>query len=339
MMRLISIVLLSTSLVFGQYRDIPDIVTNVAQSAGNWLKLETNPRAVGLGGSFVASGRGIGAVSYNPASIAFIEGEESYVFRTQYVADITHNVVSYGRKMSSSDFVGFHLFYLDSGPMKVTNREYPDGTGAEFHVQSIAFRTTYGRRLTDRLKVGVNLNFIRDEIYTVSMNTMAFDVGSNFDTGIYGFRLGMSVTNFGPEVQYHGDGLQQTVADTVDVDGVLHKVTGTFPLPLVFRLGVENEIVGPNSAFVQNNTHSVKVTVDGVVPNDYTFTSHLGVEYGFREMAYIRGGMRIGHDTATFSGGVGIRLKTRPMTFHIDYAFVDFGILKLSHQVGLGLEF
>jgi len=23
----------------------------------------------------------------------------------------------------------------------------------------------------------------------------------------------------------------------------------------------------------------------------------------------------------------------------IDYAFVDFGILKLSHQVGLGLEF
>ncbi len=129
------------------------------------------------------------------------------------------------------------------------------------------------------------------------------------------------------------------MSDTVDVDGVLHKVTGTFPLPLVFRLGVENEIVGPNSAFVQNNTHSVKVTVDGVVPNDYTFTSHLGVEYGFREMAYIRGGMRMGHDTATFSGGVGIRLKTRPMTFHIDYAFVDYGILKLSHQVGLGLEF
>jgi len=47
----------------------------------------------------------------------------------------------------------------------------------------------------------------------------------------------------------------------------------------------------------------------------------------------------MGHDTATFSGGGGIRLKTRPMTFHIDYAFVDFGILKLSHQIGLGLEF
>jgi len=335
----LTILFLSTSYVFSQYRDIPEIVTKVATSTGNWLKLETNPRAVGMGGAFVASGRGIGAVSYNPAAIAFVSGQEGYVFRTNYVADITHNVISYGRKMSGSDFIGFHLFYLDSGPMDVTNREYPDGTGEKFHVQSIAFRTTYGRRLTDRLKVGISLNFIRDEIYTVAMNAMAFDIGSNFDTGIYGFKLGMSVTNFGPEVQYHGDGLQQTVADTVDVDGVLQKVTGTFPLPLVFRLGIENEIMGKESEFIQNNTHSLKIAVDGVVPNDYTFTGHAGLEYGFRDMAYIRSGLRMGHDTATISGGGGIKLKTRAMTFNIDYAFVDFGILKLTHQVGLGLEF
>jgi hypothetical protein len=102
---------------------------------------------------------------------------------------------------------------------------------------------------------------------------------------------------------------------------------------------VENEIVGPNSAFVQNNTHSVKVTVDGVVPNDYTFTGHLGLEYGYNNLGFIRGGVRLGHDTATISGGGGIRLKTRALSIIIDYAFVDFGILKLSHQVGLGLEF
>jgi len=338
-MRLLLIVLVSVSMVFSQYRDIPDIVTKVATSAANWLKLETNPRAVGMGGAFVASGRGIGAVSYNPAAIAFVDGQQGYVFQTNYVADITHNVVSYGRKLSASDFAGFHLFYLNSGDMDVTNREYPDGTGAKFNVQSIAFRTTYGRRLTDRLKVGVNLNFIRDEIHTVAMNALAFDVGSNFDTGIYGFILGMSVTNFGPEVQYHGDGLQQTVADTVDVDGVLHKVTGTFPLPLVFRLGIENQLMGPRSVFFKSETHSLTVAFDGVVPNDYTPTGHLGLEYGFKNLGYIRGGARLGHDTATISGGGGIRLKTRPMTFHIDYAFVDFGILKLSHQVGLGLEF
>ena len=339
MVRLILIVLMSISMIFSQYRDIPVVVTKVATSAANWLKLETHPRAVGLGGAFVASGRGIGAVSYNPAAIAFIEGQEGYVFRTNYVAGITHNVVSYGRKLSASDFAGFHLFYLDSGPMDVTNREYPDGTGAKFNVQSIAFRTTYGRRLTDRLKVGVSLNFIRDDIHTVAMNTMAFDIGSNFDTGIYGFILGMSVTNFGPEVQYYGDGLQQIVPDTIDVDGVLHKVTEPFPLPLVFRLGIENQLMGPKSVFFNSQVHSLTLAVDGVVPNDYTPTGHVGLEYGFKNLGFIRGGARLGHDTATISGGGGIRLKTRALAIVIDYAFVDFGILKLSHQVGLGLEF
>ncbi len=33
-------------LVFGQYRDIPEVVTKVATSAANWLKLETSARAI-----------------------------------------------------------------------------------------------------------------------------------------------------------------------------------------------------------------------------------------------------------------------------------------------------
>ncbi len=333
------LMLMTTSLVFSQYRDIPDVVTKVATAAGNWLKLETNPRAVALGGAFVAAGEGVGAIPYNPAAAAFIEGQEGYVFRTNHIAGITHNVVSYGRKMSGSDFIGVHLFYLDSGPMDVTTLQYSDGTGESFRVQSIAFRTTYGRRLTDRLKVGVSLNFILDEIYDVQMKAMAFDIGSNFDTGIYGFILGMSVTNFGPEVQYFGEGLQQQVPDTVDVDGYLNKVTETFPLPLVFRLGIKNEIMGQNGTFIQNQVNTLTIAIDGVVPNDYTPTGSIGMEYGYRQMAFIRGGLRLGHDTATFSGGGGVRIQTRPMTFVIDYAFTDFGILKLTHQVGLGLEF
>ena len=31
------------------------------------------------------------------------------------------------------------------------------------------------------------------------MQSFALDIGSNFNTGIYGFVLGMSVTNLGPE--------------------------------------------------------------------------------------------------------------------------------------------
>ena len=72
MIKKISLVLFLPLLLMGQYRDIPDVVTKVATSAGGFLKLETSARAIGMGGSFVASGRGVSGIPYNPSSIAFI---------------------------------------------------------------------------------------------------------------------------------------------------------------------------------------------------------------------------------------------------------------------------
>ena len=256
MIRFFIIGLLFIGTAFGQYRDIHEVVTKVATSTANWLKLETSARAIGMGGAHVAAGRGIAGIPYNPASAAFIEQSEAYFSMVNYLAGIQHGVLSYGRKMGPSDYVGFHLFYLDSGPMAVTNEYYPDGTGEDFRVMSTSFRGTYARRLTDRLKVGGSLNYIRDIIYEAGMQTVAFDIGSNFDTGIYGVVLGMSITNFGPEVQYNGESLHIAVPDTIDVDERVSKITTTFPLPLVFRLGIENELVGPNSVFVKNPVHS-----------------------------------------------------------------------------------
>ena len=106
--------------LLGQYRDIPDVVTKVATSAGGFLKLETSARAIGMGGSFVASGRGVSGIPYNPSSIAYIEKSEAYFSQVSYLAGITHGVLTYGTRIGPSNFAGLHLFYLDSGPMAVS---------------------------------------------------------------------------------------------------------------------------------------------------------------------------------------------------------------------------
>ena len=51
----------------------------------------------------------------------------------------------------------------------------------------------------------------------------------------------MSITNFGPDVQYKGEDLSVQVSDTIDVDGSLQRITDKFPLPLTFRLGIETQ--------------------------------------------------------------------------------------------------
>ena len=109
------------------------------------------------------------------------------------------------------------MFNVDSGDMAETNTANPTGTGKLFKVKDYAFRFTYAKQLTDRLVVGASLKYIYESIYNVYMSGVALDVGSNFKTGIYGFVLGMSVNSFGPDVQFHGEGLEKAVDDEVNV--------------------------------------------------------------------------------------------------------------------------
>ena len=75
---------LSSGFLFG-FRNIPEVVTKVGTCAGNWLKLETGTRAIGMGGAHVAMGDGIYAAPYNPASIGFVIGQDSFFSRTKRI--------------------------------------------------------------------------------------------------------------------------------------------------------------------------------------------------------------------------------------------------------------
>ena len=115
------------------------------------------------------------------------------------------------------------------------------------------------------------------------LQSFAFDIGSNFDTGIYGIVLGMSVSNLGPEVKFEGEGLEVTVPDTIDVNGTLSKITEPFSLPMTFRLGVMKDI----SLGSEDSDHSLIVTMDMINPIDYTLYGTFGMEYSW-DSAFFR---------------------------------------------------
>ena len=325
---LLSVLLLGT--IFSQPPpDPPDAVTKVATSAANWLKIESGVRGIGMGGSQVASGRGLSGAYYNPASIAFIEGSEAYFSKSGYLAGITHNTLGYGTRLTPTDYFGLHLFYLDSGDMEITTEPEPDGTGEYFNVLDISLRLIYGKQLTDRLRLGGAIKYIREAIHTTYMQSFVFDLGSNFNTGISGIILGMSVSNFGPDVRFRGDGLLTEDEDAVN--GFYEKITAPFSVPLVFRLGIQKDLFGSDEESVSRLT----VSADAINPIDYTVYGGLGIEYIWRDMAFVRGGTHLFHDTAGLSLGGGVKWKI----IAIDYAYVNYGILEETHQFGISLEF
>jgi len=330
-MKRVTVIVLFVSIALGQYRDIPDVVTKVATSAGNWLKIETGARAIGMGGAYVAAGKGVSGIPYNPASIAFIDQSETYFAQTNYLAGITHNTIGYGTRLTPTDYFGLHLFYLDSGDMEVTTVPSPNGTGEMFSVLDISLRLIYGKQLTDRLRIGGSIKYIREKIYTTQMQSFVFDLGSNFNTGIYGLKLGMSVSNFGPDVQFAGEGLDKVVPDSTDISGKLSKITKKFSVPLVFRLGIQKYLIGEDEESISR----LSVSADAINPIDYTVYGGIGAEYSWNNMAFIRGGTKLFHDTAGISLGGGLKWNM----FEVDYAYVNYGILKETHQFGISLNF
>jgi hypothetical protein len=309
--------------------DPPDAVTKVGTSAANWLKIESGTRGIGMGGAQVASGRGLSGAYYNPASIAFIENTEAYFSKSAFIAGITHNTLGYGKRFTPTDYFGLHIFYLDSGEMEVTTVPSPNGTGEYYSVLDLSLRLIYGKQLTDRLRIGGSIKYIREEIYTTYMQSFVFDLGSNFNTGIYGIILGMSVSNFGPDVRFRGDGLLTEDEDAVN--GFYEKITAPFSVPLVFRLGIQKDLFGSDEESVSRLT----VSADAINPIDYTVYGGLGIEYIWRDMAFVRGGTHLFHDTAGLSLGGGVKWKI----IAIDYAYVNYGILEETHQFGINLEF
>ena len=326
----ISLILLSGISLCQPPPDPPDAVTKVGTSAANWLKIESGTRGIAMGGSQVASGRGLSGSYFNPASIAFIKNSEVYFSKSNYIAGITHNTLGYGRKLTPTDYLGFHLFYLDSGEMDVTTVPSPDGTGEKFNVLDLSFRLIYGKQLTDRLRIGGSIKYILEEIYTVQMQSFVFDLGSNFQTGIYGLVLGMSVSNFGPNVQFQGDGLVTEDADSPS--GFDQKITEEFSVPLIFRLGVQKDIFGSEE---EVSGSRLTVSADAINPIDYTVYGGLGIEYSWNDIAIVRAGTHLFHDTAGLSLGGGLKWKI----ITLDYAYVDYDILDKTHQFGISLEF
>lgn len=322
--------------VFTQESTTPEVVSKVATAAANWLKLETGARAIGMGGAHVAAGNGVSSIPYNPASLGFIQGSQLYYSKSNYVADITHSVLSYGTQLTATDYFAIHMFNVDSGEMEETTTANPYGTDRMFKVKDFAFRLVYAKRLTDRLLVGVSLKYIYESIYNAYMSGLAMDIGSNFNTGIYGFVLGMSVNSFGPDVQFHGEGLEKTVDSEVNVSEVMVEKTESFSLPMTFRLGVKNDIIGTgDQSFVKMENQRLTISADAINPIDYTLYYSMGVEYAWNEFAFLRSGTHIGHDTAGMSFGGGVKVGG----FYVDYAFADYGLLKDTHQFGLRFGF
>ena len=113
--------------------------------------------------------------------------------------------------------VGISLNSLSSGEIKRTTEQNPFGErlgGSTFAWTSTAASLGYARRLTDRLNIGTQIKYITEGVTDANTAWVAADVGTQFNTGLYGVTIGGAIRNVGKSSRAGGALLQRVIQTT-----------------------------------------------------------------------------------------------------------------------------
>jgi len=316
-------------------------VSKTGTTAAQFLKIGVGSRAAAMGSAYVAVANDASAIYWNPAGLARLTAHEALLAHSEWLADINYDFGGVVIRMGNMGLIAASLTILSMDEMMVRTETEPEGTGEYFGASDACATITYSRSLTDRFSIGMNFKYIRQGIYHMNANGFAFDVGTLFTTQFHGMRIGMNIANFGTKMRMAGKDSKIFVDINPEASGSnstlpAHLETQSWPLPLLFRVGVA---IDP----IQLRRHRMTVAVDALHPNDNSERVNAGIEYSFRELVALRAGYQSAwgldaEDGLTFGGGLRYHLPGA-MAFKLEYAYAEWGRLANAQRLSLGIEF
>ena len=329
--------------------------TRQGTRGANFLEIGVGARGQAMAGAVVSSTDTPSSLYWNPAGLANAETFQAEATRQELYTDldIAHNF--FGAAIPAfGGTIGAHVITLNSGEIERTTPGSPEGGdptfGSTFQWNSTAIGLSYARRLTDRLSLGGTVKVITEGLSDASLTWGAVDVGTQFNTGLYGVVLGASVLNVGPASEARGSALRRQV-DTDFFSPQRTEIgyqTQSTELPTMFRFSVGLDLMGQTSSLFQmspRNRLLGELAFSDAIDTDLQFAA--GLEYGFNNLAFLRVGKRFYNDDRDlgsdgsdgmygFSAGAGIRLPIASRSLRLDYGYTALGDLDNIQVITIG---
>ncbi|MCB0283815.1 MAG: PorV/PorQ family protein [Calditrichaeota bacterium] len=314
--------------------------SNTGTTIGQFLLIEPSARYAAMGNTGVASADEITAAYYNPAAIGRLSGTGLQFTHSLWIADITYDYAIAMVDLGELGNLFFNVTALNSGDIDVRTVEQPLGTGEKYTVSNVALGVGYGRRLTDRFSMGVQINYIQETIFHSSLSTVSLSVGTMFDLTRDGLVLGASISNYGLPAAYSGRDLRiqydldkDKYGDNSGLPGDVH--TEEYPLPVLFRVGL-------SYPFQITEDHKMQFSVNAYHPNDNTESVSMGMEWEIFKTLALRSGYQnlfLKDSEVGLTAGLGLNVAIAEYQLNLDYAWADFGRLQNTQRFTLGILF
>ena len=303
----ILLIWIAPAIVYGA-REFEKVGTIGAQ----FLKIGVGARATAMAGAFVAVADDPSSVYWNPAGIARIEGDALTFNQTDWFADINlvHAAVIFHLPfVPGAMAIQARSLSMDRLPVRTVFR--PDGDGTTYDAGDLSLGFTYGRSLTDKFSTGLSFHFLQSTLATWTASGTAFDFGTLYDTGYRSLTIGMSIQSIGSEMTF--------VEDPVK-------------LPTIFRVGMAMDMLSTAS-------HRILTSGEFQHPPDNSERANAGIEYAFRNTAFLRGGYYFRYDMEKFGVGGGVRVPAAGHTIQADYSYTENRDLPAVHRFGVDIIF
>ena len=269
-----------------------------AGSAGlQFLKIGIGARESAMGEAGLAVTEGVNAIFWNPAGIGYIEGREATFSYNRWLLGIDLSAAAVGVRIGNLGVVGFSAIYMGVPPFEETTVLAQEGTGRMVSAGDLAIGLCIAKRFTDKLVMGGQIRWVREELDQDSFSNILLDIGAIYDTGFHYMRISVCAQHFGPDIRMLRD---------------------KFRMPLMFKVGLSDDVI-------HGNMNRLTVAVDLVHPTDNTERMNFGLEYAFYDRIFLRGGYRANSDLGEWSFGAGLRQSLLGVDGSIDYAYGDFG--------------
>lgn len=280
-----------------------------AASGGNSLTEPLGARQVAMGSAYTALSGDCYALHYNIAGIADIQSPMLSSMYAMSLFQTTHTFLIFGMPTSlfGDDGIAISIMNYIGDNIEINHL---DGTSERRQSQNDFIGTAgYAIQLAPGFSLGVSAKLFQStlaEKYTATASSS--DIGLLLkNAGGTGLNVGATLQHIGSDIKYLDEG---------------------DPMPTTLRIGMAYE----NTIF---SIHGIKLSADGLFPNDHTPYQNLGIEYAWQNTLFVRAGYKFNYDMDTFSIGGGIHFDS----IHFDYAYSGFSTDTNAHRVGLGYAF
>lgn len=309
--------------------------TKVSTAGGQFLKVPVGARGMGMAGAYGSVANDLSALYWNPAGVADVKSVATEISYLQWFATYSHSFAAASFPISQDYVVAVNATSFSSGNIQITTMENPEGLSANYTVSDLALGLTFSGYLTDQFSFGITAKYINNAIYNLSSNGFAFDVGTMYNTGIYGIKIGFSIHNLGGETSYEGQSLR-TIKKTIEqlnaapVD--MSMIAYPYSYPLVFRASVSSEVY-------KEDEHKVIAAFDFNTFSDVPEQFSIGAEYSYSDFVALRAGYQTTHDQFGLAAGIGIKYELGGVDGRFDYAINPTKTLGLVNRFTIGIRF